>query len=263
MSTPPPPMYGSAPAPISPEPAQPRLSEPARIINTFIAPRKTFEDIRVNASWWVPWLLATIIGVGFGAIVAQKIDMVQFTRHQIEQSKMRQRQMEQLSPEQQERQISMGAAITKVAFYISPIFALIIGLVVAAALMAVFNFGFAADVSFPQAMAIVFYSFLPRTILAILLSVSLLVASDPNSIDIGGNPMPTNFAFFMDPQGNKFLYSLISYVDLFALWSAILLGIGFAAVSKNKKLTTGTAVATMLVIYAVIMLIGAGFKSAF
>jgi hypothetical protein len=262
MSTPPP-TYAPVPSPVSPEPAQPRLSEGARLVNTFIAPRKTFEDIRLNSSWWVPWLLTAILSIAFGAIAAQKIDMVQFARHQVEQSKIAQRQFEQLSPEQQEQQIRIRAATTKVIFYIAPIFSLIIGLVAAAVLMAVFNFGFAAEVTFPQSLAIVFYSFLPRAILAILLGVSLLVASDPNSIDIAGNPMPTNIGFFMDPGGNKFIYSLISNLDLFALWTVCLLGLGFAAVSRNKKLTPGTGIATMLVIYAVLIVIGAGLKAAF
>lgn len=263
MSTPPPPMQGSAPVPTSPESQQPRLSEGERLVDTFIAPRKTFEDIRVNASWWVPWLLTTILSLIFGAVAAQKIDMVQFTRHQIEQSKMRQRQMEQLSPEQQERQIQIGASFTKVAFYVSPIFALILGLIVAAVLMAVFNFGFAAEVSFPQALAIAFYAYLPRAIYAVLLTVSLLVASDPNSIDITGNPMPTNLAFFMNPDSNKFVYSLLSYIDLFAVWPAVLMGLGFSTVSAKRKLKAGTAIATMLVIYGLVALIGAGIKTAF
>ncbi|HLW52174.1 MAG TPA: YIP1 family protein [Candidatus Angelobacter sp.] len=260
MTTPPLPAFASAP---QQEPAQPRLSEGARLVDVFIAPRKTFEDIRVNASWWVPWLLTTVLSVAFGAVAAQKIDMVQFTRQQIEQSKLAQRQMEQLSPEQQEQQIRLRATITKIAFYVSPVFTLIFGLIVAAVLMGVFNFGFAAEVTFPQSLAIVFYAFLPRAILAILLGLSLSVASDPNSINIAGNPMPTNPGFFMDPQGNKFIYSLISYLDIFALWPVALLGLGFAAVSKNRKLTAGTGITTMFVIYAILMLIGAGFKSAF
>jgi hypothetical protein len=263
MSAPPPATNLSAPGPQPAEAFPPKLSEGARLIDTFIAPRKTFEDIRQNSSWWVPWLISAILSVAFGAIAAQRIDMVQFTRHQIEQSKMRQRQMEQLSPEQQERQIRFGATVTKVAFYVSPVFSLIGGLVIAAVLMAVFNFGFAAEVSFPQAMAIVFYSFLPRGVLALLLGVSLLVSGDPNSIDIAGNPMPTNPGFFMDPQGNKFLYSLASGLDIFALWIVILLGLGFAAASSNRKLQASTTITTMLVIYAVVTLAIAAVKAAF
>src|SRR5260370_22310607 len=233
----------TAPPPIpSAEPTQsPRLSEPARIINLFIAPRKTFEDLKLNQSWWVPWLLSAVIGVLFGVVAVQKIDMVRFTRQQIEQSKMAQRQMEQLSPEQQEQQIRSRPTFTKVVFYISPVFSLIGGLIIAAVLMAVFNFGFAAEIPFPRALAIVFYSFLPRALLSVLLSVSLLVSGDPNSIDIAVNPMPTNPGFFIDPQGSKFLYSLMSNFDLFAIWAVVLLGFGCAAASPIRKLGAAPA----------------------
>lgn len=261
--TPPLPAPSQAPAPISAEPQQRGLSEPARIINAFFAPQKTFTDIRHNASWWAPWLLSAIISVLFAVVVAQKIDMVHFTRQQIEQSKMAQRQMAQLSPEQQEQRIQARATFTKIVFYISPVFSLIIGLIFAAVLMMVFNFGFGAEVPFKGALAIVFYSLLPRAVYALLLCVSLLVSSDPNSIDIAANPMPTNPGFFMDPQGSKFLYSLMSNLDLFAIWPVVLLGLGFASVSPIRKLRPGTAITTMLVIYGVLILIGAGFKAAF
>jgi FtsH-binding integral membrane protein len=248
----------------SAEPTQSQgLFEPARLLNLFIAPRKTFEDLKLNQSWWVPWLLSAVIGVVFGVVAVQKIDMVHFTRQQIEHSKLAQRQIEQLSPEQQEQQIRARAAFTKVVFYISPIFSLIGGLIIAAVLMAVFNFGFAAEIPFPRALAIVFYSFLPRALLAVLLGVSLLVSGDPNSIDIAGNPMPTNPGFLMDPQGSTFLYSLMSNVDLFAIWVVVLLGLGFAAASPNRKLSAGTAITTVLVIYAILIIAGAGFKAAF
>lgn len=263
MSTPPPPAFAPPSQPLSPEPAQPRLSEPARLIDTFIAPRKTFADIRVNPRWWVAWLISAIIGIVFAVVVGQKVDMAQFTRHQIEQSKFAQKQMEQLTPEQQEKQIGIRASVTKIVFYATPFVGLLLGVVFAAVLMGIFNFVLAAEVGFAEALAIVFYSLLPRTLFALLISVSLAVASDPNSIDIAGNPMPTNLAFFMDPQGNKFIYSLLSNLDLFALWTVVLLGLGFATVSSNKKLTAGTGITTMCVIYGILILIGAALKAAF
>jgi hypothetical protein len=261
MSTPPPPI--AAPDQPGAQPTQPGLSEAARLIDIFIAPRKTFEDLKLNPSWWVPWLLGTIISLAFGIVVVQKIDMVRFTRQQIEQSKVAQKQIEQLPPEQQEKAIQTRANFTKYVFYITPIFGLIFGLICAAVLMGVFNFGFAADIPFGRALAIVFYSFFPRAIYAVLLAISLLVASDPNTINIAGNPMPTNPGFFMDPQGNPFIYSLASNLDIMALWTVVLLGLGFSAASTNRKLSSNTTIATMFVIYGVLILIGAGLKAAF
>jgi Yip1 domain len=261
--TPPPPSAAPPPEPISPEPQGLGLSEPARLVDTFIAPTKTFADLRRNERWWVAWLIGAVVAVLFGVIVVQKIDMVHLARQQVEQSKLASRQFDQLSPEQQEQQLRVRASFTKYAFYITPVFSIVFGLISAAILMAIFTFGFGAEVPFSRAMAVVFYSFLPRAVYTLLLVVSLIFASDPNSIDLLGNPMPTNVGFFMDPQGNKFLYSLMSNLDVFALWTVVLLGLGFATASSNRKLKPGTGISAMLAIYFVLILIGAGLKAAF
>ncbi len=259
MSTPPPPM--SSP---QQQPVELGLSEATRIVDVFVSPKKTFEDLKTNPSWWVPWLITSVFGLIFGFIAVQKIDMVQFARHQVEQSKMAQRQMEQLSPEQQEQNLQMRAKISKFFFFTTPLFSLLAGLIYAAVLMAVFNFGFAAEIPFKRALAIVFYALLPGLLTLILLTVSLLVSSDPNAIDIAGNPIPTNPGFFMNPEtSSKFLYSIISKLDLITLWTVTLLGLGFSVNSANRKLSAGTAIGTVLAIYAGLALIGAGFKAAF
>src|SRR5450631_3483174 len=56
----------------TPEPVA-ALSEPARIINTFVAPSKTFTDLRRSAAWWGPFLIMTIVALGFVYVVDQKI----------------------------------------------------------------------------------------------------------------------------------------------------------------------------------------------
>jgi Yip1 domain len=261
--TPPPPSFAPAPASMTPEPQEPGLSEPARLLNTFISPTKTFADLRRNERWWVAWLVGAVLAVLFGVAAGQKADLMHIARQQVEQSKFAQRQFDQLSPEQQEQQLRIRATATKIIFYAAPVFNLISGLICAAILMAIFSFGFGAEVPFPRAMAIVFYSFLPRAVYSTLLAVSLVFASDPSSIDLLGNPMPTNAGFFMDPQGNKFIYSFMSNLDLFAIWSVVLLGLGFATASSNRKLKPGTAIGTMLAIYFVLILIGAALKSVF
>jgi len=264
MSTPPPPMPQSA---LPQEQVQPALSEPARIINTFVAPRKTFEDIRRKQSWFWPWLISAIVGVAFAFVAVQKIDTAQMVRQAMERSPAAQRRMEQASPEQRDRMIEIQAKVSKVAFFVIPtVGGLILGLVLAAVLLGVFNFGFGTDVSFRHALSITFYSLLPGIIGAILLIVSLLVSSDPNNIDFAsGNPIPSSPAFFMDPTGNQFLYKLMSSVDIFHIWYMILLGLGFATVASigRKKLAPSTAITTIFVIYFVLALARAGIAAAF
>jgi len=117
-----------------------------------------------------------------------------------------------------------------------------------------------AEVPFGRSMAVVFYSFFPQNLATILLLVSVLVSSDPNTIDLT-NPMPTNPAFFMDPMGNKFLYTIARNLDIFRLWAVVLLGLGFSAASSNRKPSVSTGITTMFVIYGLLTLIVAAWAS--
>jgi hypothetical protein len=259
---PPPPMYSAPLPPTAPEPAGPGLSEPQRLVNTFIAPRKTFEDLKRNPSWWVPWLITGIFSIIFGAVAVQKIDIPRFLQQQIEKSPSAQRRLEQLTPEQRERGMAVQATIVKGTFFAFPVISLLSGLVIAAVLMAVFNFILGAEVPFQRAMAVVFYSYVPLIISTILLTVSILVSSDPNTIDIT-NPMPTNPGFFMDPLGNQFIYSIASSLDIFSIWVVTLLGLGFATTSSNRRPDAATGITTMFVVFAIFVLGRAAWKSMF
>ena len=259
---PPPPVYATPVPPTAPEPVGPGLSEPQRLMNIFIAPRKTFEDLKRNARWWKPWFVTGIFIVIFGVVAVQKIDIVQFLQKEIDKSPSAQRRLEQLPPEQRQRGLAIQATGTKVVFYIYPLFTLVGGLVIAAVLMAVFNFMLGAEVPFPRAMAVVFYSFVPLVISTILLTVSVLVSSDPNTIDLT-NPMPTNPGFFMDPQSNKFIYAIASSLDVFSLWVVTLLGLGFATASSNRKPSASTGITTMFVVFAIFVLCRAAWRSIF
>jgi ABC-type multidrug transport system fused ATPase/permease subunit len=259
MSTLPPPNPNQ---PIPPTPAAPGLSEGQRIINTFLAPSKTFEDIQKNSSWWVPFLISAVFTLIFAVVAVQKLDMDRFMQQQIEQSPSAQKRMEQVPPAQREQVMKFQATFAKVIFYLSPIFGLLIGVVTALILWVVFSFIFGGEIGFGRSMAVVFYAFLPGIISSIVLTISFLASSDPNNINISTNPMPTNPAFFMDPQNNRFLYGLLSGLDIFKIWIVFLLGLGFAKASTNKKPDTNTAVVTMFVIYAILVLCGAAWKAA-
>jgi len=55
----------------------------------------------------------------------------------------------------------------------------------------------------------------------------------------------------MDSTQNKFLYGIASGLDVFAIWSIILTGIGYASVSKLKRSTAMLIVAGWYVVYKV------------
>jgi Yip1 domain len=244
-----------APAP-APQPAP--LSEGARIVNVFIAPSKTFTDLRRNSGWWAPWLLISVFSIGFMFVVGQQISFEQVSRNQISQS-ARADQFDKLPADQQARQLHIAALVTKYIGYGFPLILLISFAIIAGVLLAAFNLGAGAQVRFATALAIVAYGSLPGIIHATLSSVALFAGVDREGFNIQ-NPVASNPAYFMTPTGNKFLYGMASALDVFVIWNIVLVGIGFACNSKVKRSTAIILVAALFVLYK---LVGSGLAAAF
>jgi hypothetical protein len=240
--------------PIPSEAAQPGLSEPQRIVKTFVAPSQTFEDIRRNQSWWVPWLILAIVSVAVGIFASKKMDLEQIMREQIANSPQAQA-FESLPKDQQDQRIAIGMKIAQGFIYATPIIILISGLIAAVILMVTFNFAYEAEIPYPRSLAIVFYSWLPGLITAVLTVVVLMSGANIQ----GGNPrnlVATNLAYFMDYHNtSKFLYGMAGSVDVITIWSIILIGIGFKVNSAKPKLSTGTAIGTVVGLFLVWRLI--------
>ena len=167
--------------------------------------------------------------------------------------------IQQLDPAQQEQAYSRTAIGLKVGEYAAPIFILIYVLITAAVLMATFNFMMDAQVSFSQSMAIVMYGWMPG-ILSAILAICALAFGDPEGFRMD-NPIGTNPAHFMDPATtSKFLYAMLTSVDVISLWIVVLIGMGFALNAK-KKISTGAAVGTVAVWYFIAKLCGAAFAA--
>jgi len=224
----------SAPVP-TPEPAP--LSEGARIVNTFIAPSKTFTDLRRNASWWGPWLLISIFALIFIYSMDRQIGFDQISRNEIAHSP-RADQFDKLSPDDQAKQLRFSDALVRYLSYGIPVTILLFFAITTAVLLATFNFGAGANVRFKTAYAIIFYASLPGIIGSILGTVSMFAGVDPEGFNVN-NPVATNPAYFMDRASNKFLYGMASGLDILVIWSIVLMGIGFSCNSKVKR---GTAI---------------------
>lgn len=142
-----------APAPAPASAATP-LPEPARIVNTFIAPSKTFTDLRRNASWWAPFLLMVVVSTAMVYTAGQKIGFRKIMETQMQSQPRQQARLEQLPPEQREQQLERGAKVTQVIAFVFPVISLMILLIIASVLFATFKFAAGVDVSFKIAFAL-------------------------------------------------------------------------------------------------------------
>jgi Yip1 domain len=218
-----------------PTPELPPLSEGARIVNTFIAPTRTFIDLRHNANWWGPWLLISIMALIFVYSMDRKIGFDQITKNEIAHS-LRADQFDKLPADQQAKQIGFTSNLIRYLSYGIPVMILFYFALTSLVLWVTFKFGAGANVSYKTAYAIVFYAALPGIIGSILGAISMFAGVNPEGFNVN-NPVATNPAYFMDPAGNKFLYGMASALDVVVIWTIVLLGIGFSANSKVKRST--------------------------
>lgn len=246
----------STPIPPMPTEATPAgLSEPQRLANAFVAPSKTFEDIRRNSSWWVPWLLGSIIAAAFFFTVDKKIGFETIAKNQMERAGgFAQRAMERLTPEERAQALHRQAVGQRIgSMYFSWLISLLISAVGAAVLMAIFNFVLEANIPFRQALATFFYATLPRSLSLLLGILVLLIGVDASAYDLS-NPVASNLGAFLDPAtSGKFLFHLAAFIDVFGIWTVILLGMGFAKQSK-KKISSATGITAVGILFAILAL---------
>ena len=124
----------------APAPELAPLSEGARILNTFIAPSKTFTDLRRNAAWWAPFLLMAIVSTFLVYSVGQKIGFRKVTENQLQMAPKQAAQLDNLPADQREHQLEQRTTGTKYISYIFPVITLIIWIIIATALFATFKF---------------------------------------------------------------------------------------------------------------------------
>ncbi len=242
------------PAP-APEPAP--LSEAARLFDTFIAPSKTFTDLRRNASWWAPFIVLAIVAVAFAYVVDIKVGYHKVAQNQIEMSPRMSRQMDNAAPEDRALMIRRQAAGTRFVMYGFPVVTLIIFVIAAAIYLASYRFGAGADLTFKVALAVVIYAALPQIFRGLLVILSLLSGASTDSFNLQ-NPAATSVAYFLDPTSSRFFYGIGSALDIFRLWSLVLTAIGFTCVTKVKR---GTSFAIVFGWYVLVTLVSAGFAT--
>ena len=214
------------------------LSEPARLIDTFIAPGKTFADVKRVSRWWSPFIMLTFVSYALIIVAGQRVGWEQVTENGLRMSPKQAARLESLPAEQRPAAMERAVKFTRLFSYAFPLaFNLPFLLIVSAILMASFNFGAGAEIPYRTALGVVTYANLPGVLKALLAIVSLLAGANPESFNFQ-NPVATNPGYFMDPVASPMLFRLASALDVITIWILVLNAIGFAAVSKLKRGTT-------------------------
>jgi Yip1 domain len=237
----------------------PGLSQWQRVTNTFTAPSKTFDDIkRGNRSWWLPFIILSVVGYLLFATVSTKIGMQQVVDNQIHMNPAQEEKLAQATPEQREMSAKISLYVTEGIFIANPLLVLVIIAVGSLGLWGTINFVFGGKAGYGSIFAVWMYTSLPGVI-KVLLGVAVIFAGTaPESFNIR-NYAPTNIGAFLNPADtNKALYALATSLDVITIWSLVLAGIGTAIVAGTKRSSGYIAVFGW---WALLVLIGVGWAA--
>lgn len=236
--------------------AAPRMSEASRIPGVLFDPKKAFADIAAWPTWIVPVILSAIVGVLFIYMFTTKVGWLRYFTQLAEISK----KMQQMDAATRENTINMqvkfGAIFGYVFGVIGPVLmALITGGVVL--LMCKMT---DVALTFKQLFAMSAWASLPRVVAGVLAIV--VMTMNPENFNLQ-NPLAFNLGHYMEPPPNSgtFLYSIATSIDLFTIWSILLLAIGISAAAR--KVSLGKAVMLVATPWIVWVLVSSGFGAMF
>ncbi len=228
----------------SPTPAAPPLSQGARIVNTFIAPSKTFTDLGASVKWWtwiVPWVILSVTAILFAYAVGQKVTFAKAGENVLQTRPKQYDRIQAMSPGDRDKNMQLVEKQTKIGAYAFPVIDIVLLLIVSAALLGTFTFVANAKVSFKLVLAIAAYAGLPGAIRFLLATGTLFAGISADTFNIN-NPVATNLGALFSATDNPVLYTAGSFIDVFGIWTLVLTAIGFTCVSKTKLGTALTIV---------------------
>ena len=195
------------------------LSQVERVVDTFIAPSKTFHDILRSTSWWLPWLLGVLVTLGFGAAVQQKIGWDKtYANILLQSSETQQARLAQLPADQQARQKAIGATVTEYILWFSPLVGLLFAAIAAGVLLATLNFGLGGHAKFAEIFAVWMYATLPWLIQGILAIIVIFAGLDADSFNLK-NPLGSNVGYYLPLDLPKWLIAFGTSIDVLSIWA--------------------------------------------
>ncbi|HEX2061825.1 MAG TPA: Yip1 family protein [Thermoanaerobaculia bacterium] len=239
--------------PAVPEPIVPKKNVFQRFAGVLFAPAETFEDIARKPDILAPLILLLVISYISTALVMPRMDFDAVMDAQFEQVR---KQNPNLSEADVERMGRVGKAIGTVMGWLGPVLNAIWWVIVALVLLlGVRLFGGEGD--FKQAFSATLYAWAPLTLFGIIMTI-VIVARGTFDPTMGPTIVKSNPAFLVDMKAQPVLFSFLATLDVFTLWSVILMIFGFSALSK---LSRGRTAAIVVSLWIALILIRVGFAA--
>lgn len=221
----------------------------ARFIGILTAPRPTFQQVVARPKWFGMWVLTTVmIAIGAALPMTTEAGKVAAVEQQVSS-------MEgfgfQVSDEQYAQMMKGTAMLPYTTAAGVVVGGLVMALIIAGILWAIFNAGLGGDASYKQMLTVLVH--------ASAVSAAGQLFTGPLNYFRGAVSSATNMSVLLPMlEETSFMGRLAGAIDLFIIWWLIVLSIGLAVLYRRR---TQPIAMTLFGIYAVIALGVAAFMS--
>jgi len=237
---PPPPPEKIAPA------EQPEMSEASTLLNIFMEPGRTFEDLRKKPRFILGLILIAILASASVFALYQKVGE-EGVRRAVNEQLDRSPQTANMPAEQRQGIVSLNLTIQKfmplIVIVIVTVFVFLIGLFYFLGAKA-----FGGNGGFLHAVSVVVYSSIPPAVIGGIAGFIVLALKSAEDIDLSaaqrGGLVQANPSMFIDGKAQPVLAAILSSIDVFQIWGWILAAIGLRI---TNKLSSGSAWAVVII----------------
>lgn len=213
-----------------------------RVIGALVSPERTFRSIAERPTWVVPLLLLMLVTGLVGYVAGERVDFEKQIRREMAERGG-------VSEDEIQQAVEMMEKFGKVLFIIPAVFAPLVYLLIALIFLVALRLS-GSEIGFGHSFSVMLHSMMPWVIHS-LLSLPLILRQetiDPETMERGGLLM-SNLAALAPEDSGKVLLSLLASLDLFTVWTLILLTIGYRVVARVSTATAATVAVTLWLLY--------------
>jgi hypothetical protein len=236
-----------------------------RLTGIYFEPSKIFEDISRRRSWLGIFLTVCIVALVASYALQARMDPADLARKSFAMTKpflqkfLGAEQMAQAEEQAVKQAAQPRGFLTKYSpILMTPLMMYITYFILAAIFLLAFLVT-GASLNIRKSFTAVVWGTGPPGLLVTLLSLLFIYVKNPADLEIAPvYNVVSNLGMLADSVKHPVLNSLLSSIDLFSIWTVVLLAIGFAAMSE-KKLTPGKAAVPIVALWVLWILLKMGF----
>jgi hypothetical protein len=198
-------------------------------------PTATFQKIGERPTWGVVLVVLLVLAGALGYLAVQKIDPDAQRQMMEETFEERMGLRGDALEEQVDQAMGWNRRIAPWTPLFGVAFAVLAYLVVALLFWVAFRLA-GGELAFPQSFSVALHAFVPLG-LAALIAIPVLLGQetiDPEAAQ-RGSFLASNLGFLAPEDASGTVVSLLSSLDLFTVWSVVLLVIGYSVVARVSK----------------------------